>query len=72
MTDPRSEPQQPQGSEFARQAEQASPGIVAEFLQFLTENKKWWLIPLLIAVGLIALMVALSASPLAPFIYPVF
>jgi hypothetical protein len=59
-------------ADFARQAEEASPGIVREFLQFLVENKKWWLIPILVAVGLIAALVMLSASPLAPLIYPLF
>ncbi len=59
--------------EFARQAEQASPGIVREFLQFLAENKKWWLIPILVAMGLIATLVALTNNPVtAPFIYSVF
>ena len=59
-------------ADFAREAAEASPGIVREFVQFLVENKKWWLIPILVAVGLIALLVALSASPLAPLIYPIF
>lgn len=59
-------------SAFAQQAEQASPGIVREFIQFLGENKKWWLIPILVAVGLIAMLVALSSSAVAPLIYPLF
>lgn len=59
-------------SDFARQASEPSPGIVQEFLQFLSENKKWWLIPILVAIGLIAVLVAVSSSPLAPLIYPLF
>ena len=59
-------------ADFAQQAQEQSPGIVREFLQFLVENKKWWLIPILVAVGLIALLVALSASPVSVFIYPLF
>ncbi len=59
-------------SAFAQQADQASPGIVQEFIQFLGENKKWWLIPILVAVGLIATLVALSSSAIAPLIYPLF
>jgi hypothetical protein len=58
--------------DFARAAQEASPGLVREFVQFLGENKKWWLIPILLAVGLIAGMVALSSSALAPLIYPIF
>ncbi|MFO1041535.1 MAG: DUF5989 family protein [Planctomycetaceae bacterium] len=59
-------------SSFAEQADEASPGIVQEFIQFLGENKKWWLIPILVAVGLIATLVALSSSAIAPLIYPLF
>jgi len=59
-------------TEFLREAETPAPGLVREFLQFLAESRKWWLIPILIAMGLIALLVALSASPLAPLIYPLF
>lgn len=58
--------------DFARQAVESSPGIVREFGQFLVENKKWWLIPILVAVGLITVLVAASSSPLAPLIYPLF
>lgn len=58
--------------DFAKQAAQSSPGIVREFGQFLVENKKWWLIPILVAVGLITVLVAASSSPLAPLIYPLF
>jgi hypothetical protein len=59
-------------ADFAQQAEEPSPGIVREFLQFLMENKKWWLIPILVAVGLISLLVWLGSGPAAVFIYPIF
>ncbi len=50
-----------------------NPSLVSDFIWFLRENKKWWLIPLVVLVlvlGLIALLAA-KASILAPFIYPV-
>lgn len=59
-------------NDFVQQAAQASPGIVSEFLQFLSENKKWWLIPILVSVALIAALVALSSTAVAPLIYPLF
>jgi hypothetical protein len=46
------------------------PGVLSEFWQFLKYNKKWWLLPLLIALLLLGLLVILSGSGLAPFIYP--
>jgi len=72
VTDQTTEPPKTTNAEFAQQAQEASPGIVREFLQFLAENKKWWLIPILVAVGLITLLVALSSSAVAPLIYPLF
>jgi len=36
------------------------------------ENKKWWLVPMIaVTLGLV-LVVFLSATPLAPFIYTIF
>ena len=43
-----------------------------EFFLFLKENKKWWLIPILLVLALMGLLVALSGSAVAPFIYPLF
>jgi hypothetical protein len=48
-------------------------GIFKEFLQFLMQEKKWWLMPLVILLlALGAFLVLSSASPLAPFLYPLF
>ena len=47
--------------------------IVRELLQFLVENKKWWLgtiVVLLLMLGL--LLVMTEGSALAPFIYALF
>ena len=51
----------------------AKQSLVREFVLFLKEERKWWLIPLvavLLAVG--ALLVFANSSVLAPFIYPLF
>jgi len=62
--------------DFARQAEAPSRNFLvelgSEFLQFLKEEKKWWLIPIIVSLGLIALLALLLHSPAAPFIYPLF
>jgi len=39
---------------------------------FLKHNKKWWLLPLLLALLLLGLLVVLSGTGLAPFIYTLF
>ncbi len=48
------------------------PGIIREFISFLRYNKKWWIAPILIITVLMMVMVFLSASPAAPFIYALF
>lgn len=58
-------------NEFLAQSETASPGILAEFWQFLRANKKWWLAPIIIALLLIGLLIFISGSAIAPFIYPI-
>ena len=46
-------------------------GIISEFWEFLCENKKFWLIPILLL--LIFLAIFLCASPaISPFIYALF
>ncbi len=58
--------------EFQRQADATPPGIVREFADFLVHNKKWWLTPIVLVLLLLGLLVFLSGSGLAPFIYTVF
>jgi hypothetical protein len=48
------------------------PGIVSEFIGFMAENKKWWLLPILLVILLLGLVVFLGGSGLAPFIYTLF
>ena len=52
--------------------EQPAMPLYREFLLFLRQNKKWWLIPILLVLALMGLLVALSGSAAAPFIYPLF
>ena len=59
-------------SEFANEASQQSVGIVREFWDFLLYNKKWWLLPILLVLLLVAGLVLLTNSPVAPFIYTLF
>lgn len=58
--------------DFARRAEQQPPGIVREFWGFIRFNKKWWLLPVTVALLLVGVLVLLSSTALAPFIYPLF
>jgi hypothetical protein len=47
--------------------------IVPEIWAFLKVRKKWWLLPVLLAMVLLGLvLVAGQSSALAPFIYTIF
>jgi hypothetical protein len=46
--------------------------LVSEFWYFLMQNKKWWLLPILLLMGLMGLLVLLSGTGAAPFIYTLF
>ena len=48
-------------------------GIVGELLSFFWSRKRWWLIPMVIALFLIGgLIVLAQSSAIAPFIYTLF
>ena len=59
-------------STFAQQAEEAQPGLVAEFTDFLLHNKKWWLTPIIVVLALVGVLVVLGGWGAAPFIYTLF
>jgi Family of unknown function (DUF5989) len=46
--------------------------LAGEFWAFLAQNKKWWLLPIVIVMVLLGTLIWLSASPVAPFIYNLF
>lgn len=53
-------------------AKQAATSLVGEFWQFLSANKKWWLAPIVVMLLLLGLLLALSGTAAAPFIYTLF
>ncbi len=85
MTDPANSPAPDSGKSVAnsspavdrlaredleRRMNTRQPTLVEEFWQFLRFNKKWWLLPILVALLLLGTLVVLSGTALAPFIYP--
>jgi hypothetical protein len=65
--------QDPAPSEFERiAAEEKPPSLLAEWLSFLRHNKKWWLLPMLIVLAMFGLLIVLSGTAAAPFIYSLF
>ncbi len=59
-------------SEFETEAAKARPSIFAEFWVFLKQNKKWWILPILVLLALFGTLLILGATGAAPFIYTIF
>ncbi len=59
--------------DFQKEAQkQASSGFLRELWGFLRDNKKWWLLPIVLVLLLFGLLIALAGTGLAPFIYTLF
>jgi hypothetical protein len=47
--------------------------VLSEFLQFLRQEKKYWLVPIVVVFILFGLLIVFSqSSAVAPFIYTLF
>jgi hypothetical protein len=61
-----------QRSEFETAAQSKPPGLPAQFLSFLLENKKWWLLPIVLVLAAFGGLILLAGTGAAPFIYTMF
>lgn len=60
-------------SSFEKAAANQSRGsFLGDFWFFLKTNKKWWLTPVIVVFLLAGLLMLLSSTGLAPFIYSLF
>jgi hypothetical protein len=60
-------------SNFEKVAQQpGANNLLTDLAYFLRHSKKWWLIPLLLALGLLGGLMLLSHTAAAPFIYTLF
>ena len=57
---------------FEKAATKGDQGLLVEYLRFLSQNKKYWMIPLIVVLLLIGLLVMLGGSVAGAFIYPIF
>ena len=47
-------------------------GTMSELWNFLRQSKKWWLLPIVVVILLFGVLVFLSGTAAAPFIYTLF
>jgi len=48
------------------------PSFLQELSEFLRENRKWWLTPIVVVIALLGVLIALGGTSAAPFIYSLF
>ena len=53
-------------------ADHSQIGLVREVWEFLSVTKKWWLLPIVLVLGLLSMLILLSGTAAAPFIYTLF
>ena len=60
-------------SDFEQAAkDRGRSNLAAEFWYFLGHSKKWWLLPIVVVIFLFGVLVFLSGTAAAPFIYTLF
>jgi hypothetical protein len=58
--------------EFEKASRKKESSLVAEFWGMLMENKKFWLVPLIVGLLFLGLIVIVGGTAAAPFIYSLF
>lgn len=58
--------------DFERLSTEDRQGLVAELVDFLKYNKKWWLTPILVILLALGALVLLAGTGAAPFVYTLF
>ena len=62
----------PESTEFEDVGREQAPGLLTEIWTFIKEEKLWWMSPIIVALLLIGILVALTSTGAAPFIYTLF
>jgi hypothetical protein len=58
---------------FMRRRRHKNPSLFSQIWMFLSERKKWWLLPIVILLILVGLLLIFAqSSPLSAFIYALF
>ena len=70
MTEDKKDSEQP--NEFEALGQEQELSLIGEFWVFIKENKAWWMVPILLVLGGLGILVMLSSTGAAPFIYTLF
>jgi hypothetical protein len=59
-------------NDFEQEAARGRSTLAGEFIHLLANNKKWWLLPILLCLAILAALVFLGGTGASPFIYTIF
>ena len=57
---------------FEEQVSRKRQGLIGEYFQFLRHHRKWYLIPIVVALILLGAVIFVAGTSIAPFIYTMF
>ena len=60
------------GEDLKARSQRPRPSLVREFLAFLVEEKRWWLVPLCLVLLVLGGLVVLSGTGAGAFLYALF
>jgi hypothetical protein len=66
-TRPRGRPRRSLGLQLADRL-----SVSSDLVYLVWRHKLWWMVPLLLALLVLAVLVVLEATPIGPLLYPVF
>ena len=55
-----------QAARFEKRSQQRQGTLIGQFLGWFLHNKKWWLLPIVVVLGL---LVVIGGTGMAPFLY---
>jgi hypothetical protein len=62
----------PHQSSFEDESKKARRSLLREIWDWMGENRKWWLSPIILALIILGTLVLISGTPLGQWIYSVF
>ena len=62
----------PEKQSFEEAGEKKSDGLGSEIMAMLRQNKKYWLLPIILLLVVFGVLIILGSTAAAPFIYSLF
>jgi Family of unknown function (DUF5989) len=59
-------------TEFERARDERQLSLAGELVVFMAQNKRWWLLPIVIVLGATGVLAMFAGTGAAPFIYTMF